>query len=55
MVERSSVLVMVIVLEEFQIQPVVSLLFFLWNIVELLRYSVCVCFYFSSIGKKLLY
>ncbi|TWW63702.1 hypothetical protein D4764_03G0007100 [Takifugu flavidus] len=37
-VERSSVLVMVIVLEEFQIKPVVSLLFFLWNIVELLRY-----------------
>ncbi|XP_056883103.1 very-long-chain (3R)-3-hydroxyacyl-CoA dehydratase 4 isoform X2 [Takifugu flavidus] len=36
-VERSSVLVMVIVLEEFQIKPVVSLLFFLWNIVELLR------------------
>lgn len=35
--ERSSVLVMVIVLEEFQIKPVVSLLFFLWNIVELLR------------------
>lgn len=48
-------LVMVIVLEEFQIKPVVSLLFFLWNVVELLRYSVCTCFYFSSIGKKLLY
>lgn len=45
-------LVMVIVLEEFQIKPVVSLLFFFWNIVELLRYSVCICFYSSSIGKK---
>lgn len=43
---------MVIVLEEFQIKPVVSLLFFLWNIVELLRYSMCICFYFSSIGEK---
>lgn len=45
-------LVMVIVLEEFQIKPVVSLLFFFWNIVELLRYSECISFYFSSIGKK---
>lgn len=35
--QRSCVLVLVLVLEEVQTKPVVSLLFFLWNLVELLR------------------
>lgn len=35
--ERSCVLLLVVVLEEVQTKPVVSLLFFLWNLVELLR------------------
>lgn len=35
--KRSCVLVLVLVLEEIRTKPVVSLLFILWNLVELLR------------------
>ncbi|KAM3590815.1 uncharacterized protein V6R79_017007 [Siganus canaliculatus] len=36
--EKNLLLIMVIMLEEFQTQPVVCVLFFLWNILDLLRY-----------------
>lgn len=36
--EKNVLLVMVILLEELQSKPVVCLLFFLWNILDLLRY-----------------
>lgn len=46
--EKNLLLVMVIMVEEIQSKPVVCVLFFLWNILDLLRYA----HYITSISSR---
>lgn len=39
-IERNLLLVMVIMLEDVQSKPVVCVQFFLWNVLDLLRYAL---------------